>query len=197
MNKEARHSGPLGQPEPLPGPGPGEEEGTPALRSCCPQGPCDAHRHPEEMAWTKAMPWEAVQIEPIGLDPLPPHFPVPSTHSGDWEGQTLSQAPLAGYAARGGSGLWNGEEAWPRGTRRAPTGGPPCPATRTPASPSAPGVPGGSATAEAVAALPRAVDEAQGVLELLAGAFLDGLVGEVHLRRGGQSVRATESLCTR
>lgn len=59
---------------------------------------------------------------------------------------------------------------------------------RTPASAaSAPGVPGGPAAAEAVAPLPGAVDEAQGVLELLVGGFLDGLVGQVHLgghRRG-------------
>lgn len=56
-------------------------------------------------------------------------------------------------------------------------------------SASAPGVPGGSAPTEAVAPLPGTVDEAQGILELLVGGFLDGLVGEVHLCGG------TEGIC--
>lgn len=68
-----------------------------------------------------------------------------------------------------------------------------CP--RTPASSaSAPGVPGGSASAEAVAALPGAVDEAQGVLELLVGGFVNGLVREVHLRGGVQRPREGHGL---
>lgn len=54
-----------------------------------------------------------------------------------------------------------------------------------PNSTSAPGVPGGSATAKAVAPLPGAVDEAQGIFELLpAGGFVDCLMGEVHLVDG-------------
>lgn len=47
---------------------------------------------------------------------------------------------------------------------------------------SAPGVPGGPAAAQAVAPLPGAVDEAQGVLKfLLDGSFLDCLVRKVYL----------------
>lgn len=47
---------------------------------------------------------------------------------------------------------------------------------------SAPGVPGGPAAAQAVAPLPGAMDEAQGILKfLLDGSFLDRLVGKVYL----------------
>lgn len=51
-----------------------------------------------------------------------------------------------------------------------------------PSHASAPGVPGGSASAETVTPLPGAVDEAQGVFELLLdGSFVDRLVREVYL----------------
>lgn len=47
---------------------------------------------------------------------------------------------------------------------------------------SAPGVPGGPAAAEAVAPLPGAVDEAQGIFKfLLDGSFMDCLVRKVYL----------------
>lgn len=68
---------------------------------------------------------------------------------------------------------WHDDGARTLGAARQASLGPPLPAS----SASAPGVPGGSAAAEAVAPLPGAVDEAQGVLELLVGGFLDGLVG--------------------
>lgn len=85
----------------------------------------------------------------------------------------MSQASVGGSAARE-----RGWEPGPSSRSRASLSGP----SGTPASPaSAPGVPGGSAPAQAVAPLPGAVDEAQGVLELLVGGFLDGLTGEVHL----------------
>lgn len=48
-------------------------------------------------------------------------------------------------------------------------------------SASAPGVSGSSAPAQAVTPLPGAVDEAQGVFELLVGGLLQRLVGQVHL----------------
>lgn len=92
----------------------------------------------------------------------------------------------------GQGGLPNGVEAWPRAvpdpavTVSLLAGHLPFPPPGVPPSPaSAPGVAGGSATAQAVAPLPGAVDEAQGVLKLLlAGGFVDGLVGEVHLVDG-------------
>lgn len=137
--------------------------------------------------------------EPTGLGPSVPVLPgarLPGAPPPSWvpgRGQTLLRAPLGGSAACGRSGLWNGDgsrapsctvaqgrQCVPPG---APPGAPPVPPARTPASSaSAPGVPGGSASAEAVAALPGAVDEAQGVLELLGGGFVNGLVREVHLR---------------
>lgn len=110
-----------------------------------------------------------------------------------WKERDLSQAPVGGSVPQGGSGLWNrGGSLAPSGTMTEHDGGC-CSACvswpRTPASAtSAPGVPGGPAAAEAVAPLPGAVDEAQGVLELLVGGFLDGLVGEVHLG-GTEGVR--------
>ena len=115
-------------------------------------------------------------------------------------GETPSQAPVGGSVPQGGSGLWN------RGGSQAPSGMMPQRATACAAplaflgprgggggggpasSASAPGVPGGSAPAQAVAPLPGAVDEAQGILELLAGGFLGGLVGEVHLCGGREGV---------
>lgn len=59
---------------------------------------------------------------------------------------------------------------------------PPCLPTALPSHASAPGVPGGSASAQAVAPLPGAVDEAQGVFKLLPdGSLVDCFVREVYL----------------
>lgn len=66
--------------------------------------------------------------------------------------------------------------------------------TVLPSHASAPGVPGGPAATEAVAPLPGAVDEAQGVFKfLLDGSFLDGLVRKVYLCLDKQKARGLQT----
>lgn len=132
---------------------------------------------------------------PQGSDPLPPGLSSPLLQGGgcgapildSWEGATLLLSPTR-WSCRPVEWGWVG--AWQSGSDTVPTtraagrASLSCP-SGTPASPaSAPGVPGGSASAETVTPLPGAVDEGQGILELLVGGFLDGLVGEVHLVDG-------------
>ncbi|KAB1269310.1 hypothetical protein Cadr_000013280 [Camelus dromedarius] len=168
--------GPPGRPKPLPGPlTQGRKK---AVRPPSPSAPfVDEGRGSREEA---------------GSDSLPPALPschlparrlrMLSSHSGSQGGRPCLE-PHSCVMGRG----WEpgpeqlGDTAMTvRAARCAPLS---CPA----------GMPGSSASAPgAVAPLPGAVDEAQGVLELLlVGGFLDGLVGEVHLRgprRGSVSV---------
>lgn len=74
----------------------------------------------------------------------------------------------------------------PPAASRLPPPTEPCPLLR--ARRSAPGVPGGPATAQAVAALPRAADQPQSVLAFLPdAAILDRLVQKVNLPTQGRS----------
>lgn len=176
----------------------------PSQSFCSPQRPIVLIAILKRWRGLRQWPWGGgcATAEPIGLGPsapgafqCPPAGRMPrGIEHPSWipgRGQTLSQAPLGGSATWGGRGCGGGWKPSPElhndtamtvhAARRASLS---CPTRMAAGTASAPGVPGGSASAEAVAALPDAVDEAQGVLELLAGGFLDGLVREVHLVDG-------------
>lgn len=141
MNRMARHSGPQGGLSFCPG---RRGRGDPPPILLLPQGRYYSHRHPKEMAWLRRGPgrrlcnYRAHRAQTSALA-----FPVPTCWAGcpgcsaptlgHREGRTLSQAPPAGSAAQGGSGLWNGWRPGPE--QRAATVVtvcvpcvPPCPA---------------------------------------------------------------------
>lgn len=99
----------------------------------------------------------------------------------------------SGLSTPGSETPWQ-HTAVPKPVSPPPSGLP----TELPSHASAPGVPGGPATAQAVAPLPGAVDEAQGVFKfLLDGSFLDGLVRKVDLCLDKQKTQGLQAALPR
>lgn len=83
---------------------------------------------------------------------------------------------------------------WHTAVQKPVTPAPSCLPTVLPGHASAPGVPGGPATAQAVTPLPGTVDEAQGVFKfLLDGGFMDCLVRKVYLCRDKQKAQGLQA----
>lgn len=158
----------------------------PSWSLCSPlNGCCYSHGHPEQMVRTKVVAQgspcvyrahRAQTLCPSDLQSLPVGQEAQSARHSLW-------VPVSSHAS--GSVTPRQEWAVEAHGHLAPKQHGDTPQCLLCSHASAPGVPGGSASAEAVASLPGTVDEAQGVFEfLLDGSFMNRLVREVNLVDG-------------
>lgn len=154
-------------------------------------GCCYSLCHPEQMVRIKVVArGHQVSTEPTGLRPSAPVTASHYQRAGCLRCQALTlnsclKPHHVVLPPQGSSGLSTpGPETprWDTAVQKPVILSPSSLPTVLPSHASAPGVPGGPATAETVAPLPGAVDEAQGVFKfLLDGRFMDCLVRKVYL----------------